>query len=465
MEEISKRNFMKVKVRMKKIGVILGGVCCLLGCIELSAAEYFVAKEGADGNSGLLEAPFSTIGNAVKVLKPGDTLFIREGVYRESVTLNCSGTADQPITIQSYGLENVEISGVERLSTSWKLHDAEKGIYCTKVDPKALSKKIIANNFQVFVDRQPLQPARWPNCSYDEILSRKGWQKSGRDARFGCFNVPELIGSDLDLEGVDIYLNIIHQFFTWKRKVTAFDPATGRIEYPQDIVIGPEFFKEGTYWDKSGWKDDYFYLQGAYGLLDYPGEFHYDAKAGKLFIIPPNGEEPNAASVEIKTRLHGLKGSTLAQVRIEGINFFGCAVEFETCNDMKLSGCSMRYPVSDQNVSEARGKKNVKQVRNLITGKRNVMTDVYIAYATTSGLRFSGQGNTLENSIVHDSCYSGSLIDKCIATGGGDSVIRRCTVFNSGNVGIHFGGPGFLIELNHIYNNGLISHDVSSLLL
>lgn len=220
------------------------------------------------------------------VFNADDSRLLLTGRHRESVTLKKSGKAGKPITIRSYGLDQVEIRGVEPVKAKWTLHDAAKGIYALLLSPKSLDKAIVEENFQVFVDKHPLLPARWPNTRYDEILTRKGWQPGGEDACFGHFHVPELVGSDLDLEGVDIYLNIIHQFFTWKRQVTAFDSETGRLEYPQDIVIAPRFFREGSYWDRKGWSDDYFYLQGSYGLLDYPGEFHYDAAAGILYIIP-----------------------------------------------------------------------------------------------------------------------------------------------------------------------------------
>jgi hypothetical protein len=441
---------------------IFAAACLQAFLIKLSAADYYVAKDGSDANEGSLSAPFTTISKAVQQLDPGDNLFIREGVYRESVVLNRSGTAEKPITIQAYGLDAVEISGVDEVKASWKLHDAAKGIYSIRMDPEILQEAIVGDSFQVFVDKHSLLPARWPNTSYDEILTRKGWQAGGKGARFGHFEVPELIDSDLDLEGVDIYLNIIHQFFTWKREVTAFDPKTGRLEYPQDIVVGPHFFKEGTYWDRQGWSDDYFYLQGSYELLDYPGEFHYDAEAGVLYMIPPNGEDPNTARVEIKTRLYGLKGNNLAHVKIEGIDLFGCAFRFERCNRMKLSGMTVLYPIAQQEVAEVRGKSEWERVRTSISGSHNVLEDLYIAHSKTSGLNMGGNNNLLDNSIIHNACYSGSLVDKCVGAHG-DSVVRRSTIFNSGNVGVHFSGESFLLELNHVYNNGLLSHDVSSI--
>ena len=51
------------------------------------AEDYFVAPNGSDRNSGTLEKPFRTIGKAVRVLKAGDTCYIRGGRYHEEVIL------------------------------------------------------------------------------------------------------------------------------------------------------------------------------------------------------------------------------------------------------------------------------------------------------------------------------------------------------------------------------------------
>ena len=61
-----------------------------VACLPCLAADYFVAQKtpGADdGNLGTLEKPFKTISAGLTHLKPGDTLYVREGTYRESVAM------------------------------------------------------------------------------------------------------------------------------------------------------------------------------------------------------------------------------------------------------------------------------------------------------------------------------------------------------------------------------------------
>lgn len=74
--------------------------------------KVFVDGEnGSDQNAGTQDSPWKTLKHSFRQLKPGDTLVLRGGVYFEHVTLNTSGTADQPITIRSYPGELAILDG------------------------------------------------------------------------------------------------------------------------------------------------------------------------------------------------------------------------------------------------------------------------------------------------------------------------------------------------------------------
>ena len=78
--------------------------------------EFFVAGEdpiASDDSSGTRDKPFKTITRGVKELKPGDTLTIRGGTYREGVEINLVGSAEHPITVQAAAGESVIIKGSE----------------------------------------------------------------------------------------------------------------------------------------------------------------------------------------------------------------------------------------------------------------------------------------------------------------------------------------------------------------
>src|SRR5258706_2067191 len=78
-------------------------------------SNYFVAVNGSNANPGTLAQPFATIQQAANVAQAGDTVYIRGGTYRETVTPAHSGTAAAPIIFEPYNGESVTVSGADRI--------------------------------------------------------------------------------------------------------------------------------------------------------------------------------------------------------------------------------------------------------------------------------------------------------------------------------------------------------------
>jgi hypothetical protein len=73
---------------------------------------YFVsAKDGQDESPGSQQKPWRTVNHALKQLKPGDTLYLRGGTYRENIYCAIAGKKDAPITIRAFPGERVIIDG------------------------------------------------------------------------------------------------------------------------------------------------------------------------------------------------------------------------------------------------------------------------------------------------------------------------------------------------------------------
>jgi len=78
--------------------------------------EYYVAKNGSDQNKGTRQHPFLTINKAASVAVAGDTVTVREGVYREWVKPKYKGLSNKRrITYQAAEGEKVIIKGSERV--------------------------------------------------------------------------------------------------------------------------------------------------------------------------------------------------------------------------------------------------------------------------------------------------------------------------------------------------------------
>ncbi|MDR3734158.1 MAG: right-handed parallel beta-helix repeat-containing protein [Acidobacteriaceae bacterium] len=100
------------------IGALAFVILSIGTCFAATKVETrvrYVATNGSDSNPGTLTAPFKTIDKGISMLTPGDTLYVRAGVYTEALVVSSSGTASAPILISAYANELPIIDGQGRL--------------------------------------------------------------------------------------------------------------------------------------------------------------------------------------------------------------------------------------------------------------------------------------------------------------------------------------------------------------
>src|SRR5919109_4961995 len=105
---------MKIRRHLQTVGYVICALSLLGGIIAVQnsqGATYYVALNGDDSNPGTEAQPFKDIGKGVSVLTPGDTLYVREGTYRESfIDIIPGGTSwDAPVTVAVFPGETVTI--------------------------------------------------------------------------------------------------------------------------------------------------------------------------------------------------------------------------------------------------------------------------------------------------------------------------------------------------------------------
>jgi len=94
--------------------VFVTALTIALAACSASAKEYHVSTTGLDGDPGSRSKPFKTISAAAEIAQPGDTITVREGVYRERVNPPRGGTSDEKrIVYQAASGEKVVIKGSE----------------------------------------------------------------------------------------------------------------------------------------------------------------------------------------------------------------------------------------------------------------------------------------------------------------------------------------------------------------
>src|SRR5262249_37263408 len=81
---------MNIRVQLQgSMGLICG--LALLGSLvhaqKCKAETYYVAIDGSDSNPGTEAQPFQTLGRGVRGLRPGGTLYVKNGTYTGSSQL------------------------------------------------------------------------------------------------------------------------------------------------------------------------------------------------------------------------------------------------------------------------------------------------------------------------------------------------------------------------------------------
>jgi hypothetical protein len=90
-------------------------------------ARFVDAARGDDAQDGSEGKPWRTVNHALKRLRPGDTLYLRGGVYYENVYCAVAGKKGAPITLRAYPRELAVIDGglrefAEEPAKAWVPH-------------------------------------------------------------------------------------------------------------------------------------------------------------------------------------------------------------------------------------------------------------------------------------------------------------------------------------------------------
>jgi len=125
---------------MRNVITVVLTAMLLTGCTpalgEIAASKTFVVNNRAavasDKNPGTAAKPLKTIQAAANLARPGDTILVQTGIYREEVIPPRGGTSpDRPITYRAAEGGEVSIRGSERITT-WT--DQGGGVWMVELD-------------------------------------------------------------------------------------------------------------------------------------------------------------------------------------------------------------------------------------------------------------------------------------------------------------------------------------------
>ena len=434
-------------------GLIPALAVLLSVCTGLHAADYVVAPEGSDDAPGTRGAPWRTLTHAAKALQPGDTCFVREGVYRESVKLTQSGTPEAPIRFLGWPGERAVICGLDRVQGTWEHHG--DGTWRAAIP---------AVTEQIFIDGRPTIEARWPNMRFDQRWDRSTWATCAWGSTFGVIKDPELAETGIDWTGAEATLNVAHQWFTWCRTVQ--DHAAGRDTFTYSVdgfrkVMSMKYAKSLKYWN-----NDFYCLFGKLKALDAPGEWHCDRDAKLMYLRTYEGDSPAKHVVEMKARAYGMSGDGVRHVELQGLTFRGCAITARRASYWLVDGCHFEFATVVR-------KSNQAASDMVLVGDHLTIRNSSVSFSAGHGFSFRGNHNTVENCVIHDTAWSGSqyyagIRMRPVVPKGqtfdpakhGGNIMRRNTVYNSGACVLYF-SRGTEMAYNHVFDGGRLCEDIA----
>ena len=400
---------------------------------EYAGREYFVdAVSGDDGNSGSEEDPWQTISMAVGVVKPGDRIWVKPGIYRETVNLIYEGA--QSLRSISFCSEEPGAAVVKCSDLLEDWEEYSEGIYRTQVD--------IPEIRQVFCYGRKCQLSRTPNTGYFRAQSG------------GLYSL-----TDSTLTQPDDYWNGSILRFAGRqanfsaRVISDFDHDTHTLYWDEELV---EISEQMPY-----------YLEGCFSEIDTLGEWFHDTEGGWLYFNSSRFNINNHP-VEASARDNAFEIRGSSNIELDGFTIkhgngsmgVGSGIFLESSSDCRMRNLTVDYAYTDGifflDLS------NGNEIRDCIienSGRHGISF-----YSTTTGPSL----NRIENcEIVYSGqeAFDGTGISM-VESSWNEIVGNRIHSSSGTAISLTLASTeGNLISGNRVWQNGLRSNDRAAISL
>ncbi len=415
------------------------------------ATDYYVSPTGSNGNAGTLAQPFQSIQQAANVAQAGDNVYIRGGTYRETVAVKSSGTAAAPINFLPYAGEQVTVTGLDALGSSWSQYSGP--IYNTQS---------AASISQVFYGGKPLTEARWPNPVYNNPLravaatvdagsiNTTAQTATIGDSALGAVNSGAFNGAKVSIVSGNTSGGN-SEYVAWLGANVAH--SGNSLTYSWSNTIG-------SYYAPSA--PNHYYVYGSVNALSGGNQWYQDSSTGKLYIQTANGAAPASQQVEVRTRADGFDFGNQSNVNVSGIRFLAANVQVSGTNNV-VNNCQVLYstPFTDPT--------NWKAIPGVtISGQNNTLKNSEIGYSWGDGVTLTNSHNTVNNNVIHDVDWSGTDSSFVTSSNVGNNTITNNTMYNSGRSGVEFAAnlaptPQMNVSHNDIARFGYLTKDLGGI--
>lgn len=279
-------------------------------------ATFYVSPSGNDAAAGTKDAPFKTITQAQKAVRAingsmtGDIeVILREGTYVLPSTVNFTeadgGKDGHYVRYKAADGEKPLITGGMQI-TGWTIHDEANNIW--------KAEGVDGRFRQLYVNNRKAVRACFPN-----VIAANEKGNGGFDHDFVRLTKVDSSGRAFDVSA-DYIKNIkniedveIHLMIAWSENILRLEKAqvnggTAKL-FPKDPERTKLFHRAypmlGTAFMSNPPKQQVFYLENSYDLIDAPGEWYLDEKNQTLYYKPREGESMATAHV-VAPRLNTL---------------------------------------------------------------------------------------------------------------------------------------------------------------
>ena len=271
-------------------------------------ATFYVSPSGSDAAEGTKDAPFKTITQAQKAVRAinssmtGDIeVVLREGTYVLPGTIGFDerdgGKDGHYVRYKAFEGEQPLITGGMGI-TGWSVHDEANNIW--------KAEGVEGNFRQLYVNGKKAVRACFPN-----VIAANDKGDGGFDHDFVRLTKVDSSGRAFDVSA-DYVKNIknienveIHLMIAWAESILRLEKAEVNGGTAKLIPKDPERTKLfhraypmlGTAFQSNPPKQQVFYLENSYDLLDAAGEWYLDEKEHVLYYKPRTGESMATANV------------------------------------------------------------------------------------------------------------------------------------------------------------------------
>jgi len=487
--------------------------------------KYFVAVDGSDENSGTITSPFATLSkarDAVRLIrKKNDNrtikIIIREGTYQLKKTFELdgrdSGTKENAVIYTSFPGEHVYIQGgraipVEKIETVFdkKILNLFPQRVRSKIRQVNLASLGISNYgtmrevgfarpygpaaMEVFLNNQPLHPARWPNSRYlpmGEIIDQGSVPRSGdfsnRGGRikYNCSRPSRWKYSD------NIFLcgYFMHGWAEDAVELTEIDTVSKVF-----TTGGPTLYGYGSATEDPNRR---WYIYNVLEELDKTDEFYIDRKSGILYLNPSNKVKTLEVSL-LQEPMFAIEGAS--NILIKNLvfeNSRGMGIYLENTQNIRIQNCTFRnlgivgvcigrgieafenlkHDGSGKPVSRKIGNFQQHLYRNTAFNrqgsKNNGIIDCQIYQTGAGGIHLGGgdrntlesAGNFVKNCYIHDYNRLEKSYRAGVDISGVGNYISHCEIFNAPAMAVLLHGNDHIIEFNDFHDVCLTVDDQS----